>query len=47
METFDDIQCEEYYEAFGTEQEQFEQWQQALEAAEIDLVNAELRCITG
>jgi hypothetical protein len=47
METFDDIQCEEYYAAFGTEQEQFEQWMQSLEAAEIDDVNAELRCITG
>jgi len=47
MKTFDDIQCEEYYEAFGTEQEQFEQWMQSLEEAEIDLVNAELRCITG
>ena len=47
MDSFDSIQCEEYYAAFGTEQEQFEQWMQALEEAERDDVNAELRCIAG
>lgn len=46
MDTFDHIQCEEYYEAFGTDQEQFEQWMQALEEAELDDVNRELRCLS-
>jgi hypothetical protein len=45
MDSFDSIQCEEYYEAFGTEQEQFEQWMQALEEEELAEVNAELRTV--
>lgn len=46
MDSFDSILCEEYYAAFGPEQEQFEQWMQALEEEELAEVNAELRCLT-
>jgi hypothetical protein len=43
METFDDISCEEYNQAFGMDAEVFAEWVQAWEADVMDTVNAELR----
>lgn len=43
METFDDISCEEYNAAFGTDEEQFQEWVRDVEQAILDDVNCELR----
>lgn len=45
METFDDICCEEYNQAFGTDAEQMADWIAAMETIVTDDVNAELRMI--
>lgn len=43
METFDDICCEEYSAAFGTDTEQFEEWMNTVEELMVEGVNADLR----
>jgi hypothetical protein len=45
MDTFDSIRCEEYYEAFGTEQAQFEQWVEAQEQEWVEEGNRRLRVL--
>lgn len=46
METFDDISCEEYNSVYEEFQE-FQEWMRAVEAAEIDQVNVELRILAS
>jgi hypothetical protein len=43
METFDDITCEEYNEAFGTDAEAFVEWMNTIEELMVEGVNADLR----
>lgn len=43
MDTFDNISCEEYNQAFGTDEEQFQAWVMDVEAMMLEGVNAELR----
>jgi molybdopterin-biosynthesis enzyme MoeA-like protein len=43
METFDDITCEEYSSAFGTDEQAFAEWMNAVEELMIEGTNADLR----
>ena len=43
MDTFDNISCEEYNAAFGTDEEQFQEWVRDVEEFILEGVNADLR----
>jgi len=43
METFDDITCEEYNAAFGTDEQAFAEWMNTIEELMVEGVNADLR----
>jgi hypothetical protein len=47
MDTFDNISCEEYNQAWGTDEEQFHEWVLAVEEVMLEGVNADLREISA